>query len=258
MRTVPLERSRPIDDSIHETDKDILEVLPVAVLLVGQEGSISYANPQAEELLGTRATVLMEIGLFGVVLPHCNLFSLVDQVRLNGQTMIEHAVEVNLLRANKWYVVDARASPLGSDPDLVVLSLTVCNAGVLPAEEVVNPDAVDNELLGSASLTFGQNKDATPRAKALPADDNLGLAVARHLNEYFAAHVNELPPDGLYGRILREIERPLLTISLSATGGNQLQTAKMLGLNRNTLRKKIRDLNIRVMRGIKLDFSNDA
>ena len=65
-------------------------------------------------------------------------------------------------------------------------------------------------------------------------------------------------PGMLYGRILREIERPLLTISLSATGGNQLQTAKMLGLNRNTLRKKIRDLNIRVMRGIKLDFSNDA
>jgi len=54
--------------------------------------------------------------------------------------------------------------------------------------------------------------------------------------------------------VLKEIERPLLTVSLVATGGNQLKAAKLLGLNRNTLRKKIRDLDIEVVRGIRQDL----
>ena len=54
--------------------------------------------------------------------------------------------------------------------------------------------------------------------------------------------------------MLKEIERPLITVSLVATGGNQLKAAKLLGLNRNTLRKKIRDLDIQVMRGIRQDI----
>ena len=53
---------------------------------------------------------------------------------------------------------------------------------------------------------------------------------------------------GLYHRILREIECPLLTAALAATRGNQIQAADLLGLNRNTLRKKIRDLDIQVYR----------
>jgi two-component system nitrogen regulation response regulator GlnG len=50
---------------------------------------------------------------------------------------------------------------------------------------------------------------------------------------------------------VREVERPLIELSLAATGGNQIKAAKMLGLNRNTLRKKIRELDIRVVRGLK-------
>ena len=57
-----------------------------------------------------------------------------------------------------------------------------------------------------------------------------------------------MPPPGLYERVLREVERPLISLTLSATRGNQLKAAHLLGLNRNTLRKKIRDLNIPVMR----------
>jgi two-component system nitrogen regulation response regulator GlnG len=68
------------------------------------------------------------------------------------------------------------------------------------------------------------------------------------LREYFAAHGGGLPPSGLYDRVVREVERPLISLSLSATRGNQLKAAHLLGLNRNTLRKKIRDLNIPVMR----------
>ena len=57
-----------------------------------------------------------------------------------------------------------------------------------------------------------------------------------------------LPPPGLYHRILREVEYPLISAALAATRGNQIKAAELLGVNRNTLRKKIRDLDIQVMR----------
>ena len=60
-----------------------------------------------------------------------------------------------------------------------------------------------------------------------------------------------MPPRGLYDRILREMERPLLTLTLQSTNGNQIKAADVLGLNRNTLRKKIRELDINVVRGLK-------
>ena len=59
---------------------------------------------------------------------------------------------------------------------------------------------------------------------------------------------NGLPPPGLYQRILREVEVPLISAALGATRGNQIKAAELLGLNRNTLRKKIRELDIHVMR----------
>ena len=60
-----------------------------------------------------------------------------------------------------------------------------------------------------------------------------------------------LPPAGLYDRIVREVERPLIAISLAASRGNQIRAAQLLGLNRNTLRKKIRELGVDVIRGMK-------
>ena len=76
----------------------------------------------------------------------------------------------------------------------------------------------------------------------------LSQAVQRHLDIYFEAHRGELPPSGLYGRILRDVERPLIDISLRATQGNQLRAAELLGLNRNTLRKKIKNLGLKIRR----------
>ena len=124
---------------------------------------------------------------------------------------------------------------------------------VLHAEEIIEPDVIENELTERKPAPAGeatpQAAEASEAAKAAPGDDSLDLAVERHLGEYFAAHEGALPPDGLYDRVLREIERPLLSVTLAATGGNQLKAAKLLGLNRNTLRKKIRGLDIRVVRG---------
>jgi len=69
--------------------------------------------------------------------------------------------------------------------------------------------------------------------------EGIGEAARRQLRRYFAAHGDSLPPPGLYDRILREVERPLLEEALRATDGNQLKAAQLLGLNRNTLRKKL-------------------
>ncbi len=76
-------------------------------------------------------------------------------------------------------------------------------------------------------------------SEPVPAPDGLGEAARRQLRRYFAAHGDSLPPSGLYDRVLREVERPLLEEALRATDGNQRKAAQLLGLNRNTLRKKL-------------------
>ncbi|MEO3417347.1 sigma-54 dependent transcriptional regulator [Roseovarius sp. CAU 1744] len=82
--------------------------------------------------------------------------------------------------------------------------------------------------------------------------ESLSESVGRHLQRYFDLHGEMLPPSGLYARILREMELPLIEIALDATGGNQAKCAELLGINRNTLRKKITELDIRVTRRRKL------
>ncbi|WP_171129783.1 MULTISPECIES: response regulator [unclassified Ruegeria] len=94
-----------------------------------------------------------------------------------------------------------------------------------------------------------------PEAEPVLGDgerEKLSTSVARHLRRYFDLHGNILPPPGLYQRILREVEAPLIEIALDATGGNQAKCADLLGINRNTLRKKITDLDIQVTRRRKL------
>ncbi len=84
------------------------------------------------------------------------------------------------------------------------------------------------------------------KSKNIENSDTFTNNLNRHLEHYFLAHKNSYPPAGLYLRILREVERPLIVQTLNATGGNQLQAADILGLNRNTLRKKIMDLDITI------------
>jgi two-component system nitrogen regulation response regulator GlnG len=111
----------------------------------------------------------------------------------------------------------------------------------LYSDEVIAINVIEAELVEpAAALAPG----------GAPENDNLGAAVETHLGRYFAAHGDRLPPDGLYDRIVREVERPLLALSLAATRGNQIRAARLLGLNRNTLRKKIRVLDLPVVRGL--------
>ena len=85
----------------------------------------------------------------------------------------------------------------------------------------------------------------------LPDDLSIGQAVEHYLQRYFASFGGELPPAGLYQRVLAEVEFPLVLASMTATRGNQIKAAELLGLNRNTLRKKIRELGVNVYRGSK-------
>ena len=93
----------------------------------------------------------------------------------------------------------------------------------------------------SASLGQGLGS-ATAAAATL--DISFAGAAAAHIARYFSAASSGLPADGLYDRVLAEVERPLIEACLSATGGNQLRAAKLLGINRNTLRKKLTDLGM--------------
>jgi two-component system, NtrC family, nitrogen regulation response regulator GlnG len=112
----------------------------------------------------------------------------------------------------------------------------------LYSQEMIGVGVIDAEL---------GDMPAAADAVDTPGGEGLAGAVERHIRGYFAAHKGGLPAAGLYDRVLREVERPLIVLTLGATRGNQIKAAHLLGLNRNTLRKKIRELDIPVVRGLK-------
>ena len=106
-----------------------------------------------------------------------------------------------------------------------------------------------HEVVTAAVIDAELSQPAIAPHEESPAEDNLTGAVERHLARYFAGFKDSMPPPGLYHRVLRQVEFPLLSAALAATRGNQIRAADLLGVNRNTLRKKIRDLDIQVFRG---------
>ena len=117
-------------------------------------------------------------------------------------------------------------------------------AALYPQEEI-GQDIIESELRTTGAPTPAGNPDA------LPDDLSITQAVEHYLQRYFAGFGADLPPAGLYQRILAEVEYPLVLASMTATRGNQIRAAELLGLNRNTLRKKIRELGVNVYRASK-------
>ena len=106
-------------------------------------------------------------------------------------------------------------------------------------ESIVDAELVETPMFGSPMM--GEVRSAA----------TLSESVEQHLDTYFAGFKGDLPPPGLYHRILRDIEEPLINAAMAATRGNQIKAAELLGVNRNTLRKKIRDLDIRIIRTLR-------
>ncbi|MEJ8476794.1 nitrogen regulation protein NR(I) [Roseibium algae] len=134
---------------------------------------------------------------------------------------------LNLLRRYRW------------PGNIRELENLVRRLAALYPQDVIGESLLEQEL-------------SQPVTSALEEEDaeniNLGASVERYLGGYFDNYGETLPPPGLYHRILREVEYPLISAALAATRGNQIKAAELLGVNRNTLRKKIRDLDIQVMR----------
>ncbi|MGD1887469.1 MAG: nitrogen regulation protein NR(I) [Cohaesibacteraceae bacterium] len=109
-------------------------------------------------------------------------------------------------------------------------------------QDVITAPIVEDELRSAVA-------GLAPSGQDNEVEEKLSVAIERHLVRYFKEFGDDLPPHGLYHRMLKELEIPLFSVALAATRGNQIKAAELLGLNRNTLRKKIRDLDIQVIRG---------
>ncbi|MDD2867892.1 nitrogen regulation protein NR(I) [Neomegalonema sp.] len=115
----------------------------------------------------------------------------------------------------------------------------ILRLAALHPEEIIGASAVE------AELAAGADAPAPPPAGArTEASKPLSALVEAHLAQYFALHGDALPPPGLQARILAEVDFPLIVMTLAATRGNQIRAAEILGVNRNTLRKRMRELDI--------------
>ncbi|MGB3147843.1 MAG: sigma 54-interacting transcriptional regulator, partial [Paracoccaceae bacterium] len=184
-----------------------------------------------------------------------DLFYRLDGVRLFVPPLRERVEDIALL--TRHFLARAEASGLGRS-SLAPAAIQHFQTHSWPG----NVRQLENTIRQLVVTATGPEISAADCAAVLGAQDmqsvrvdegeKLATSVARHLSRYFALHVGILPPPGLYDRVLREIEAPLLEIALDATAGNQAKCADLLGINRNTLRKKLTELDIRVTRRRKL------
>jgi two-component system, NtrC family, nitrogen regulation response regulator GlnG len=145
-----------------------------------------------------------------------------------GQKSIETAA-IERLKAHAW------------PGNVRELENVVRRLVALYPQDTLTAQIVEQELAGSAP---------TMQSRGDGDSGEFSEAVERYLTRYFASFGGELPPAGLYDRVIRDVEKPLISAALASTRGNQIKAAELLGLNRNTLRARIRDLNIRVLRTV--------
>ena len=157
-----------------------------------------------------------------------HFFRLVEREGLPGKQVDATAME--RLKRHRW------------PGNVRELENLVRRLAALYPQEVITVATIEQELSVPQSM---------PLETEGSVDETLAGSVERHMSRYFGKFGEDLPPPGLYHRVLRDVEEPLIGAALAATRGNQIKAAELLGVNRNTLRKKIRDLDIQVIRTIR-------
>ena len=122
----------------------------------------------------------------------------------------------------------------------VIRRLTALVPQPVITEEVIAQELADHTPVEEPAMAMSGGEES----------DNMTSVVERHIGRLLAS-LRESGEEGvLYERALAELERPLIRMTLAETRGNQIRAAALLGLNRNTLRKKIREHGIGVQRRV--------
>ena len=141
--------------------------------------------------------------------------------------VIEHSAN-ELLKTYAWR---------GNVRELENIIYRLC---ALSPHETITADFVREHALSTThsttltDATFSQQHNLT----------TISDLAAQALRQFFTAHKNASAPKELYDTVMVMLEEPLLRETLRHTGGNQVRAAEILGINRNTLRTRMRILNI--------------
>ncbi len=237
---------------------DMPQEAQTRLLRVLQEGEYSRVGGQVAMRADARIVVATHRDLRHMVrqgLFREDLFYRLNVVPLRLPPLRERAEDVPELVRHFLTQAQGEGLPLKSldGPAIEVLKAHRWPGNVRELENLIRRllALYSQDTIGAEIVRAELAEAPAPADNGPPAGESLAGAVERHLKEYFQAHRDRLPASGLYDRVLREIERPLIELSLTATRGNQIRAAQLLGVNRNTLRKKIRDLDIQVIRGLK-------
>ena len=233
-----------ISEMSDETQLQLLDLLRSDVVISKNYRFISSSRLSLQNLISQG--IIREDLFYRLNVVNINLPPLRDRVG-DIPDLTKHFLQQSALSGMPKKVISAKAIQLLQNApwagNIRELENFINSLVVLISDEEITPIHVEENL----------NLIPSVNSNELDADNGkLSSSVEKHIKRYFDLHGDNLPPPGLYNRILKEIELPLIALSLSATRGNQIKTSELLGINRNTLRKKIKDLDIVVTRSKKM------
>ena len=233
-----------ISEMSDETQLQLLDLLRSDAVISKNYRFISSSRLSLQNLISQG--IIREDLFYRLNVVNINLPPLRDRVG-DITDLTKHFLQQSALSGMPKKVISAKAIQLLQNApwagNIRELENFINSLVVLISDEEITPIHVEENL----------NLIPSVNSNELDADNGkLSSSVEKHIKRYFDLHGDSLPPPGLYNRILKEIELPLIALSLSATRGNQIKTSELLGINRNTLRKKIKDLDIVVTRSKKM------
>ena len=233
-----------ISEMSDETQLQLLDLLRSDAVISKNYRFISSSRLSLQNLISQG--IIREDLFYRLNVVNINLPPLRDRVG-DIPDLTKHFLQQSALSGMPKKVISAKAIQLLQNApwagNIRELENFINSLVVLISDEEITPNHVEENL----------NLIPSVNSNELDADNGkLSSSVEKHIKRYFDLHGDSLPPPGLYNRILKEIELPLIALSLSATRGNQIKTSELLGINRNTLRKKINDLDIVVTRSKKM------